>query len=479
MTYELKIAVAEGKATATLDRPGASDALKGVEHIDDDPLRVDTVYVLRDWLSRWQMVSRISIQHADFRDLPVAGTFRVLGEQLYQIILRGSVHRAFADSYKAARDDGQPLRVILSFAEDSAELAALPWEFLHATDDMGRPFYLATKTELVLNRSLPVARTEMPTVDLPLRVLFIMCAPSKADADQKAQRKEILNAVRRLKRSDPRKLSVELVRSWNIDHIQEKLRGNPHVVHIIGRAHNAVDDAGHIGPEIEYPGSDGTSQWNAPQVVVEFLTAGRSRDELPRLVILHLCQMGPVDFRASFERMAPELIKAGIMAVLAMQYPVSPPAATLFTNNFYDRLIQGEEIDKIVQDIRWNMQSRLNDDLLIGTPVLYMQSLSGQLVRQEVEFSSEGKLDPHHVSTKYPADSSGDIRQRLSGAAWSEATDKASAREVDKWINGSNWSDDPCANEQQIRLHMRLEDPYVSERGPMYLAMIKELMGQQ
>ena len=138
MTYELEIVVAGGKATATLDRPGARDALKGVEDIDNDPLRIDTVRALRDWLSRWQMVSRISRQHSDFRDLPVVGTFRVLGGQLYQIIFRGSINSAFAESYRAARDDGQSLRVILSFEEDSTELAALPWEFLHATDDMGR-----------------------------------------------------------------------------------------------------------------------------------------------------------------------------------------------------------------------------------------------------------------------------------------------------------------------------------------------------
>ena len=479
MTYELQIMVAAGRATARLDTPSVRGALRGAEDIDDDRLRRDTVHVLRDWLSRWQKVSEISMQHSNFRDLPVAGTFRVLGEQLYQIIFRDSVHRAFTESYRAARDDGHPLRVILSFDEDFTELATLPWEFLHATDDMGRPFYLATETELVLNRSLPAARPEMSTVDLPLRVLFIMCTPSSANAAQTAQRKEILRAIRRLKSRVPRKLSVEVVRNWNVDHILDKLGENPHVVHIIGHAHTAVDRTGHIVPEIELPGPAGTPEWIAPQVVVDFLTHGKSRDQLPRLVILHLCQTEAVDFMASFERLAPELIKAGIMAVLAMQYPVSPPAGTLFTGHFYNRLIQGDEIDKIVQDIRWNMQSHLNDDLLIGTPVLYMQSLSGRLVPREVQLPSQGRLDPHQVSTKYPADGSGDIRQRLSRAAWSEAPDKASAREVDRWINGIDWSDDPSANEQRIRLHMRLEDPYVSKSGPMYLAMIEELKRQQ
>lgn len=478
MTYELQIMVAKGRATATLERPGATGAVLGAEDIDNDSVRIDTVHVLRDWLSRWRSVSEISTQRSDFHDLPVGATFRALGGQLYQIIFRDSVDKAFSESYRAARDNHQQLRVILSFDDDSIELAALPWEFLHATNDMGRAFYLATETELVLNRSLPVARLEMSTVDLPLRVLFIMCTPS-ADAAQTEQIGQILNAINRLKRSARRKLSVEVVRSWNVDQIKQKLSKNPHVVHIIGRAHSAVDAAGHIDPEIEYPAFDGTLKWNPPHVLIGFLTRDKSIEELPRLVILHLCQLGPVDFTVSFERLAPELIKAGITAVLATQYPVSPSAGTLFTGSFYDRLIQGDEIDKIVQDIRWDMQSQLNDDLLIGTPVLYMQSVSGQLVRRQVGLPSKGKLDPHHVSTKYPADDSGDIRHRLSGAAWSAAHDTASAREIDRWINDSEWSDDPCANEKRIRQHMMLEDPYVNEHGEMYFAMIEVLKESQ
>ena len=174
-----------------------------------------------------------------------------------------------------------------------------------------------------------------------------------------------------------------------------------------------------------------------PQVVIEFLTRGRSREEASTARDLASLPDGACRFQGELRALGPRTdqgrnhgsIGDAISSLASCRY-------SIHQDNFYDRLIQGDEIDKIVQDIRWDMQSRLNDDLLIGTPVLYMQSLSGQLVRQEVELPSEGKLDPHHVSTKYPANSSGDIRQRLSGAAWSEATDKASAREVDRWING-------------------------------------------
>jgi subtilisin family serine protease len=65
-------------------------------------------------------------------------------------------------------------------------------------------------------------------------------------------------------------------------------------------------------------------------------------------------------------------------------------------------------------------------------------------------------------------------RQDLKAAVWSRATGEQLelAQELDRWIEESSWSDDVARNEQQIRLHMRL-DPYLSERGPMYLAMLE------
>ena len=103
MTYELQIMVAKGRATATLERPGATGAVLGAEDIDNDSVRIDTVHVLRDWLSRWRSVSEISTQRSDFHDLPVGATFRALGGQLYQIIFRDSVDKAFSECKHSPR----------------------------------------------------------------------------------------------------------------------------------------------------------------------------------------------------------------------------------------------------------------------------------------------------------------------------------------------------------------------------------------
>jgi hypothetical protein len=475
MTYDLNVEVADGKAKATLNiDEEVKDADQGTASIDTDPLRLETVRLLQQWLGRWQLVSEIG---SDYKDFPVLETFRVLGEHLYQMVFRGEVANAFKNTYDKAEAAGQPLRVMLSFAEDSTELAALPWEFLYRRADSGPSFYLATETHLLLNRCLPTGRTKMPVTDLPLRVLFIMCLIQSDDPEQREQmelRDEILRSIRQLEEQQPTQLDISIVENWDVDSVEAALKNDPHVVHIVGHAQHARDASGRMIGVILLPGPDGTLQWNEPHTVAELLTRSKSREQFPRLVILHLCEAKPINFTASFERLAPELIKTGILAVLAMQYPLSASAARKFTGKFYRRLAAGHEIDLIVQETRYEMYSRLQDNRLIGTPVLYMQSLGGQLVAQQAVVPSKGKTDPHHVSTRSTADGSIGMRQRLRAAAWSQSTDVELARELDGWIQTSEWSDDPAQNGQQIRDQMT-RDAYIGDRGPMYMAMLKEL----
>ena len=478
MTYELQVRVTNGRATATLETDTASDIPKGSAALGDDPLRLETVRLLQQWLSRWNIVSEIGSRTKEF---PVLDTFRVLGEHLYEIVFAGDVGKGFTTSYQEALAAKQSLRVMLNFAEDSSELAALPWEFLYLSNDRGTSFYLATATQLVLNRVLPRGRYTMQVVAPPLRVLFIMCVPENEALEQQEhmkQRAEVLRSIRGLKdgQEGGERLDIRIVEDWNVDTIDEELKGDPHVVHIIGHARHIRDSAGRMRGEIELPGANGTLQWYDPQRVVELLTRGKTEENLPKLVVLHLCEMDPVDFAASFERLAPELIEAGIQAVLAMQYPMSAVAASRFTATFYTRLAAGDEIDHIVQASRWDMHSRLNDDRLIGTPVLYMQSTNGRLVAEAPEIPSEGKIDPHQVSTRATARDGLGIKQRLTNAAWSKVTSERDIRELEAWIESTNWSDDMAKNEQRVRQHMKL-DPYISERGPMYLAMLETLSG--
>jgi hypothetical protein len=479
MTFELQVRVAKRRVEATLDwetpTEAGKDAARGSEDIADDPVKLKTVRLLQQWLSRWQVISEIGRENASF---PVQDTFRVLGEHLYQILFTRSVDAGFSESYQQASRANEELRVMLSFANDSSSsrLAMLPWEFLCRPEASQAPFYLANQTRLVLNRFIPGIRRDMPLAEPPLRVLFIMCVPESGDNEQQEhmeQRQRILDSIDNLQDGIRDRLDIRVVKNWNVDEIMSELKIDPHVVHIIGHARHIPDGADGMRGQIELPGADGSMHWSNTQDVVELLTRGKSQGQLARLMILHLCEMKPVDFTASFERLAPELIKAGILSVLAMQYPMSANVASKFMTNFYGRLAAGDEVDGIVQHLRWLMPSEHYDERLIGTPVLYMQSLGSRLVARTPEVPGAEKTDAHQLSTRPTTGASG-IGERLTRAMWANADDEELAEDLGDWISATRWPDDAAQDMQQIRQRMKI-DPFVRERFAMYKAMLQEL----
>src|SRR5207253_760718 len=89
------------------------------------------------------------------------------------------------------------------------------------------------------------------------------------------------------------------------------------------------------------------ARWVKDEEFVDDLIHTRS---MPRLVFLHLCEGGAVDFEANFAGIAPQLVRAGIQAVVAMQYPISNTAAIVFSRAFYRTLAEGEPVDAAVQE---------------------------------------------------------------------------------------------------------------------------------
>src|SRR6266481_10153245 len=105
------------------------------ETIDADPLRTDTTKWLTDSLRR----------RVDFCD--VIG-LRLLGRYLYQKVFRGSIAKAFDDTYDRFEEDvdgGQEntLRLVITFHPDAYELAELPWEFLYYVKSNGDGTFLS------------------------------------------------------------------------------------------------------------------------------------------------------------------------------------------------------------------------------------------------------------------------------------------------------------------------------------------------
>src|SRR5205823_2530038 len=93
-----------------------------------------------------------------------------------------------------------------------------------------------------------------------------------------------------------------------------------------------------------------------------------------------LCEGGAVDFDANYAGLAPQLVRAGIQAVVAMQYPISNNAAIIFSRAFYRAMAKGEPVDIAVQTGRYRITTSISkayDSRVFGIPVLYMRSRDG------------------------------------------------------------------------------------------------------
>jgi hypothetical protein len=161
--------------------------------------------------------------------------------------------------------------------------------------------------------------------------------------------------------------------------------GPYHILHFIGHGDFEEDD----GEDIGY------LRFNAPDDSADEVWIEHSRiqallqsysDDL-RLVILNACSVGQVSARQSLERtgrgfvgMAPSILKAGIPAVLAMQYEIRDTIAIQFAETLYKRLTKGRwagRIDDAVNQARNACLLLDPDDRGYATSILYLRAEDG------------------------------------------------------------------------------------------------------
>jgi len=111
-----------------------------------------------------------------------------------------------------------------------------------------------------------------------------------------------------------------------------------------------------------------------------------------------------VDLQANFAGLAPQLIRANVQAVVAMQYPITQLAAMMFSTRFYRQLLRGDPVDHAVQISRWRMSLAVDDKTILlrdfGTPVLYMRSHDGVIQPEAKPLPAEAP----EVPTTSPGD---------------------------------------------------------------------------
>ncbi len=340
-----------------------------------DDLHRNLIRLFVDWLSQEEQDEQKDDQNKN-RKMTRRREFEVFGSLLYKTIFDEQVGSFFERTFSEARSAERHLRLQLSFEGRAAHLASIPWEYLYyPATDYRRGFFLSTEPDLVLSRYMPLerARQTLTPTKGPLRVLLVVSAPYDDDLGYVIS-DGVLEAIEKLAERYP--IQIDSLNQPTIDNFLDKIEEiKPHVLHFIG--HGQFNKAEGNG-EIALLDIDGRSaRWVKDRDFAEYFVHMRS---IPRLVFLHICEGGAVDLDANYAGLAPQLIRTGIQAVVAMQYPISNDAAIIFSRTFYSTLAKGEPVDIAIQEGRYRITisiSKAHDSRVFGIPVLYMRSRDG------------------------------------------------------------------------------------------------------
>lgn len=272
---------------------------------------------------------------------------------------------------------------------DSPEIALLPWEYLFDKDYRD---WLALNQKSPIVRHLPgAAAVGQLDVDGPLNILGMIVDPRGEwdPIDAENERRRIDEAI------GPHVKAGLIKFQWVPGNTEEQLltmmsKERWHVFHFVG--HGGIYDAdeeraddGEAPASVDLP--EGfivlMDEQERPKPIsasdLRVLLQGDGSGSL-RLVVLNSCEGARGTMFDRFASPAASLVRFGIPVVLAMQFPITNPAAIRFSSGFYEQLAAGWPVEAAVTFARAKMKTVAPTEW--GTPVLYGASTTGPLVRR-------------------------------------------------------------------------------------------------
>lgn len=264
-----------------------------------------------------------------------------IGTKIYQTFLPGDIGRIFEHLFSLL--NRQKLRqLLLVISSPVPAVLNVPFEMMRK-DEQEDPFSLQRDSFLLahtIEASLEGFELQgIGSLAPPLRMLFVSALPVDLPEDDRLieierEQELLIEAVGDL--ISEQKVVVEFLEIASLEEIDRALsKGAHNIVHVSGHgAHLDVSDQpvgvlfleDEAGNKVEVRGSELAERLNKHGSV--------------KLVVLSACETA----RAEEFGTAGALIKAGLPAVLAMHYPVSDSAATLFTSAFYEGLCRGDSL---------------------------------------------------------------------------------------------------------------------------------------
>jgi hypothetical protein len=253
-----------------------------------------------------------------------------------------------------------------------SRLARLPWELLYYPPD-----YLALDPRSPVVRFLDLPDTPRPLATRPpLRLLHLIASPEDVpELDTEREASLLRSALADLAGQ------VEIVpgQPGTLATLRDGLREGCQVLHFSGHGRFS-GDKGYLLFEDEA----GLGQRVDSDMLAQLL-----RGTNVRLAILNACESAMADEGDAFGSVAAALVRAGLPAVIAHQYPLPDSSAIPFATEFYRALADGYPIDAAVSEGRKAILSELGaawrDSVDWATPVLLMRAPDGRILALEEE----------------------------------------------------------------------------------------------
>ena len=299
---------------------------------------------------------------------------REIGTALYQALFSGQVGALYAESRGHAKGGGRGLRIKLRFDPGSPGMAwvpMLPWELVFRPDTEE---ILATDLESPVVRYLEVPRSSaLPVFEPPLRLLVALANPRGTD---ELDLEDEQGRLRKALGGRPGEIEPDFLEHATLEGIRAKLRSRHfHVLHFMGH--------GGWNPHTGEGGLVLETADRRPDLVSGSLLADTVKGTaMPVLAVLNACDTARstgVEGASPFGGVAAALVRKGMPAVVAMQFPVTDEASLAFAGAFYSRIAAGDPVDTAVGEGRMAIRTAVRDSMEWATPVLFMRSPDGRL----------------------------------------------------------------------------------------------------
>ena len=304
------------------------------------------------------------------------------GERLFLLL--------FADDrlkkgWALARGRKPQRRIRLRIDLDAPELHAIPWELLRDPGDSRQPQDLAATSATPFSRYLESDLPHgQPISQRPLKVLVAVANPidlhnyglDSIDVTQEWSSIQTATVGQNI-------VLTLLSAPCTLSTLETELKqGAHHVLHLI--AHGAFNEQD--GYAVLFLADDADHTRLVSDAEFRDMLARQlgdvdpERDDRLRLVFLASCDTAKRDSADAFRGLAPQLIAAGVPAVLAMQELVPIVTAQAFARTFYRRLLAHGMVDLATNEARSHViTARLPG---ASIPVLLMRLKDGQLLER-------------------------------------------------------------------------------------------------